>query len=193
MGERIRMATVDDAAACVAIYGPVVERTAISFETVPPTVAEMADRIARSQNHSAWLVCEDAAGVAGYAYGSAYRARPAYDWTAETTVYVHERSRRAGVGTRIYRSLLGVLRRQGFRSAMAGITLPNEGSVRLHESMGFAAAGHVRDAGWKFGRWHDVGFWQLVLGEGCVPDRPVPASGLTTAERAALLAGNWMG
>lgn len=189
METRIRLATPDDAAACREIYAPVVEHTATSFELEPPTVAEMQGRIEKSLAHSLWIVCEDEGGVTGYAYGSQYRARAAYDWTAETSVYIHERCRGRGVGKALYTVLLDALRIQGFRSAMAGATLPNDASVRLHASFGFQPAGHVRDAGWKFGAWHDVGFWQLTLGPGSAPRRPWAASELMASpEWSALLA-----
>lgn len=175
---RIRLAAPDDAAACLAIYAPIVEQTPISFETIPPTMEEMAARIRKSLAHSLWLVAELDGACAGYAYASQFRARPAYDWTAETTVYIHEQCRGRGIGRTLYRALLGGLRLAGFRSAMAGATHPNEGSRRLHESAGFAMVGRVRDAGYKFDRWHDTIFWQVEVGPGSAPRRPIAADEL---------------
>ncbi len=183
----IRMATPDDAAACLAIYAPVVEHTAISFELEPPTLAEMRGRIEKALGHSMWIVCEHTGSVAGYAYGSQFRARAAYDWTAETTVYVDESLRGMGVGRRLYSVLLGALRLQGFRSAVAGATLPNDASVALHEAAGFKSTGIVREAGYKFGRWHDVAFWQIALGEGSAPEPPCAAARLASRPEWDLL------
>jgi phosphinothricin acetyltransferase len=132
----------------------------------------MAARIQKSLDHSLWLVAELDGQVRGYAYASQFRARPAYDWTAETTIYIHEHCRGRGLGRRLYTVLLGGLRLLGFRSAMAGATVPNEGSARLHESVGFVHTGTVRDAGFKLGRWHDTAFWQVHLGPGSAPRRP---------------------
>lgn len=189
MGTCIRLATPADAAACLAIYAPVVEQTAISFELIPPTLDDMAARIAKSLAHSLWIVEEQDGKVGGYAYAGQFRARPAYDWTAETTVYIDESRRGQGVGRRLYAVLLGALRLQGFRSAMAGATLPNEGSVRLHEAVGFARTGSVKDAGYKFGRWHDTGFWQISLGPGSAPKPTFAAAELASRpEWAAILA-----
>ncbi len=190
MGISIRIATPADAAACLAIYAPIVEHTAISFELIPPTVEETAARIRKSLDHSLWIVADDGGRVGGYAYASQFRTRAAYDWTAETTVYIHEDCRGRGVGRRLYTVLLGGLRLLGFRSAMAGATLPNEGSARLHESMGFVRTGSVRDAGYKFDRWHDTAFWQVALGPGSAPRRPFAAASLHgNPEWEQLLAG----
>jgi len=189
-GTRIRLATTDDAAACLAIYRRIVEQTAISFEVNPPTLAEMETRILKALAHSAWIVSEDDDGVTGYAYGSQYRARAAYDWTAETSVYIHERCRGQGIGHTLCGALLHALRIEGYRTAIAGATLPNAASAALHESLGFRPAGHVRDAGYKFDRWHDVGFWQVSLGPGTAPRRPMAAAELAAnPEWQALLAG----
>lgn len=190
METRIRLATPDDAAACLAIYRPIVEQTAISFELIPPTAGEMAARIEKALTHSAWIVSEEAGGVTGYAYGSQYRARAAYDWTAETSVYMHERCRGKGVGRTLCGVLLAGLRIEGYRTAIAGATLPNAASAALHESLGFRPVGHVRDAGYKFDRWHDVGFWQVSLGPGSAPRRPFAATELAASpEWRAVLAG----
>ena len=182
MSLSIRMGTPRDAADCLAIYAPIVNNTTISFEETPPSVQEMESRITKALAHSLWIVALDPEvspqGVLGYAYASQYRARPAYDWTCETTVYVHESARSRGIGTRLYQVLLEGLRLLGYRSAMAGITLPNPTSVRLHESVGFKPAGGSREAGFKFSAWHDVGFWQVPLGDGSAPTRPRNAAAL---------------
>jgi phosphinothricin acetyltransferase len=102
--------------------------------------------------------------VAGIAYAAPWKTRPAYAWCAESTVYVSGRHRGLGLGTALYARLLESLASQGFRSVVAGIALPNEASVRLHESQGYVHAGTIRRAGYKHGRWHDVGYAQRRIG-----------------------------
>jgi phosphinothricin acetyltransferase len=161
---KIRTATPADAAAIQAIYAPIVERTPISFEIEPPTVAEMQGRIVRTLQRFPWLVGEDDAGrVAGYVYASAHRERAAYRWAVDVTAYVREDCRRQKVGQRLYRRLLEELRALGYWQACAGITLPNAGSVALHESVGFKPVGVYPRIGFKFGQWRDVGWWQCEL------------------------------
>ncbi len=127
--------------AILAIYTPVVEHTAVSFELAPPMLDELAARVERTLAVAPWLVCEDGGEVLGYAYATSFRAPPAYRWAVETTVYVGERHKRRGVGRGLYTALIAILRAQGFRMAIGGIALPNEGSVRLHEALGFQPVG----------------------------------------------------
>jgi L-amino acid N-acyltransferase YncA len=160
----IRDATERDAEACAAIYAPYVTDTAITFELAPPTPAEMADRIAAAQRAHAWLVLVDGAHVVGYAYGSPHKTRAAYRWSCEVSVYLERGRRRTGGGRALYTELLDRLAARGFRSAVAGMTLPNDASVGLHRAMGFQPVGTYRRIGWKHGRWHDVAWVQRVLG-----------------------------
>jgi len=169
---RIRIATPDDAQAIAAIYAPVVRDTAISFEFDPPSDAEMRSRIASTLERFPWLVSEDDAGrVSGYAYASKHRERAAYQWSVDVTAYVRADCRGQGIGARLYRALFDELVELGYFQAFAGITLPNAASVALHESMGFHAFGVYRNAGYKLGQWHDVGWWQRALRE---PGEPTP-------------------
>jgi len=152
-----------DAAACAAIYAPSVESTPISFELVAPDAAEFRRRIERYSATHRFLVAEAGGEVVGYAYACRWRERPAYDWAVEVSVYVDSAHTGEGVGRALYAELLERLRTQGFRVAVAGITLPNPASVALHERMGFEPIGALRAVGWKVGGWHDVGYWQLLL------------------------------
>ncbi|HKR22042.1 MAG TPA: arsinothricin resistance N-acetyltransferase ArsN1 family B [Pyrinomonadaceae bacterium] len=161
----IRLATPADAADVLAIYAPIVRDTAISFELVPPTVTQMQERIESTLDQLPWLVAEEAQHVVGYAYASRYRQRAAYQWSVEVSAYVREDARRSGVAGALYRALLGILEDLSYRTALAGIALPNEASVAFHESMGFKPAGVYHNVGFKMGTWHDVGWWQLPLGE----------------------------
>lgn len=160
----IRLATVADGAALAAIYAPAVESQATSFELEPPDASEMGRRVAAVTAKTPWLVCVYRGAVIGYAYGSQHRDRAAYAWSAEVSAYVHPNAQRAGVGKALYTSLFAVLSLQGFRNAYAGITLPNAASVRLHEAVGFTPVGVYHDIGYKFGRWHDVGWFERALG-----------------------------
>ena len=133
----IRLATEADAKAMLAIYAPVVRKTAISFELHLPSVDEFRSRVRSTLERAPWLVCEIGGYVAGYAYAGPLRTREAYQWSVEVTVYVHPDYRRHGVGSAVYTSLFECLRFQGYLNAYGGIALPNPGSISLHESMGF--------------------------------------------------------
>lgn len=159
----IRVAREDDAAAIAAIYAPEVLEGTATFEIEPPTVGEIARRMAAGGERLPWLVWDEAGVVLGYAYASAYRARAAYDRTVETTVYVGRGAQGRGVGRRLYAALLDRLIAAGFTQALGVIALPNEASVALHEAMGFRQVARLERVGCKFGRWLDVGYWQRAL------------------------------
>ena len=167
----VRAAVVDDAEACAAIYAPYVTDTVISFETEPPSVSEMAGRMAASV---AWFVLEDAGRVVGYAYASPFHARAAYRWSVEVSVYLEMGRRRSGAGRALYSVLLEDLRVRGYRNAMGGMTLPNAASEGLHRALGFELVGVYRRVGYKNGSWWDVAWTQKVLASGSgEPSEPV--------------------
>ncbi len=190
-GLTLRLAEPDDGAACATIYRPYVEKTAVSFELEPPSAAEMAARIARVLERTPWVVAELDGVVCGYAYGSRHRDRAAYDWTVETTVYVDEALPRRGVGRACMTALLAILRLQGFHLVVAGVTLPNDGSVRLHQALGFERIGAFEAIGHKLGRWHGVDWFGLELGPRLTEPPPVmPIAALEgTPEVAQALGG----
>lgn len=159
----IRIARAEDAEAVHAIYAPAVDDTAITFETERPGVEAMRQRILTRLQHYPWLVWEESGEVLAYAYATRFRERAAYDWIAETSIYVHADARRRGVARKLYGTLLDVMRLQGINQAVGVITLPGDVSVALHEAMGFTSAGVWRQAGYKLGRWWDVGVWQREL------------------------------
>jgi L-amino acid N-acyltransferase YncA len=160
----IRDAQVADAPACAAIYAPYVTDTAITFEIDPPTPAEMAQRIAEAQRSHAWLVLEDGGRVVGYAYGGPFNARPGYRWSCLVSVYLERGRRRTGGGRALYEALFSRLAERGYRTAVAGMTLPNEASEGLHRALGFEPVGTYRGIGYKHGCWHDVAWAQRSLG-----------------------------
>ncbi|MBI3554169.1 MAG: N-acetyltransferase [Elusimicrobia bacterium] len=161
--QEIRAARPEDAEAVAKIYAPAVEDSIISFEFAPPTVAEVKRRIEETLLRFPWLVWEKEGEILGYAYASEHRSRRAYQWCVEVSVYVREDARRQGVAKSLYEKLFEILRRQGFYNAYAGIALPNDASVRLHEGLGFKKIGVYRAVGHKLGGWRDVGRWHLVL------------------------------
>ena len=161
----VRAATPDDARACAEVYAPYVRTTAASFETEPPSAAEMARRMAAAQESHAWLVAEDDGVLVGYAYATAYRTRSAYRWTCETSVYVAQARRARGVGRALYTELLERLGERGYRTVVAATTLPNPASVALHVALGFRRVGTLSAVGWKAGSWHDVALLERRLGD----------------------------
>ncbi|WP_037496928.1 GNAT family N-acetyltransferase [Solirubrobacter soli] len=159
----IRSATQADADACAAIYAPYVTDTAITFETEVPSADEMAGRIATA---IAWIVVEDEGRVTGYAYAGRFHPRAAYRWACEVSVYLEPGRRRTGAGRALYDVLLRDLADRGYRSAIAGMTLPNPASEGLHRALGFEPVGTYRSIGYKLGAWHDVHWAQRVLAQG---------------------------
>lgn len=170
----IRVARPDDGAAVAAIYAPYVSDTTISFEEVPPTGEEMAERIRRLLRTHPFLVYEEGGIVLGYAYGSPHAERAAYRWSCDVTVYASPRIHRRGVGRRLYTELLRLLEMQGYHVAYAGITRPNENSLGLHEAMGFRHVGDYREVGFKHGAWRDVAWFARPLNQGLPTGAPQP-------------------
>jgi phosphinothricin acetyltransferase len=156
------------------IYAPFVAGTATSFEEQVPAVEAFRDRVTATTRTHPWVVAEVGGAIAGYAYASQHRVRAAYRWSTEVAVYVGPAFHRAGVGRALYSELIARLRAQRFVNAYAIITLPNDPSVRFHESLGFERCGLYPRAGFKHGRWHDVGWWALRLAEVDRPDDPLP-------------------
>jgi L-amino acid N-acyltransferase YncA len=173
-GPRVRDAdSLRDAAACAAIYAPYVRDSVCTFELDPPDERETALRIVSAQARHAWLVAESEGVVLGYAYAGPHNTREAYRWACSTAVYVEDGARGGGVGKALYAALLGRVAALGYLTATAGITLPNESSVSLHERFDFAEVARYRRIGFKLGAWRDVVWMQRDF----VPtgaDFPVP-------------------
>ncbi|RME80036.1 MAG: N-acetyltransferase family protein [Caldilineae bacterium] len=160
----VRAATPDDAVALARIYGPYVRDSIVTFEEVPPTPADMAQRLQMTLDASLpWLVAERGGEVRGFAHASRWKGRCAYRFAVEVTVYVEQGYAGLGIGSLLYGRLLPQLRDGGMHTALAGIALPNPASIALHEKFGFRKVAHFRQVGFKFGRWIDVGYWQLML------------------------------
>jgi L-amino acid N-acyltransferase YncA len=167
----VRDATAADAPACAAIYAPYVLDTVITFETEPPTGEQMAARIAAAQRAHAWLVLADAGGVVGYAYATPHKARAAYRWSCEVSVYLERGRQRRGGGRALYEALFDRLAGRGYRTLVAGWTLPNDASMGLHRALGFEPVGTFRRIGFKLGEWRDVAYVTRSIG----PDDSPPA------------------
>ena len=169
----IRIARDEDATAIHAIYAPSITDGVATFETELPGVAAMRERICTRLQRYPWLVWEEAGDVLAYAYAGRFRERAAYDWIAETSIYVRGDAHRRGIARKLYGVLLDVMRLQGINQAVGVITLPGTVSVAMHEAMGFTPAGVWRQCGYKLGRWWDVGVWQKELQPATSPPRPV--------------------
>ncbi|MFN2602886.1 MAG: arsinothricin resistance N-acetyltransferase ArsN1 family B [Gemmatimonadaceae bacterium] len=180
----IRAADATDAEQIAAIYDPIVRDSVISFELEPPTTAEIQRRIETVFGSGMpWLVYACEGTVFGYAYASRHRARPAYGWSVDTSVYVAETTRKRGVGTCLYSALLAILSIQRFQNAYAGITLPNPASEALHRALGFVQIGTYARVGFKLGEWRDVAWYGRTLGGYDTPPLPpIPVSDLIGSE-----------
>jgi len=168
----IRTATPDDSESILKIYAPYIEKTSYTFETEVPTVDSFKERISSYLKNWPWLVCELDGVIAGYAYGTRHRERVAYQWSIESSVYVHDDYQRMGVARAIYTALINILKLQGFRNLYAVINLPNDKSVSFHEKLGFEYFATYKNVGYKLGRWKNVGWWQLQLNEYSLEPEP---------------------
>lgn len=171
----IRPAGASDAADIAAIYRPYVERHHFTFEEMAPDANEIATRMANPIHP--WLVADEDGRVLGYASTSPMRNRAAYRWSVETGIYMAPDAQGRGLGRQLLSAHVDLLQQQGFVTAIAGIALPNEPSVALHEKLGFTLSGIERGVGFKLGKWIDVGRWQRDL----APRSTAPAEPLTWA------------
>lgn len=171
----IRLANKFDVVQILDIYRPYIENTSISFETIVPSIEEMATRIECVLATTPWLILEENNIILGYAYASKHRERAAYKWSVDVSAYVRQDHRGKGIGKVLYTALLSVLRLQGYCNVYAGICLPNESSVGIHEYFGFKKIANYTKVGYKSGQWHDVGWWELFLEQhNTKPAEPLP-------------------
>ena len=163
-GISVRPASPADAGAVAGIYNHYIADTVVTFEEEPVSAAEMVRRIADVQSVPLpWLVSEVDGGVVGYAYATKWRPRYGYRFSTEVSVYLAPGISGRGIGSALYSRLFDELRACGIHAVIGGIALPNDASVRLHEKFGFTQVAHFRETGTKFGRWIDVGYWELIL------------------------------
>ena len=157
---KIRTAESEDVAAIARIYNFYVENTHHTFEVEPVAESEMLARINQVLENYPYLVCEKDDEILGYCYAARYKPRAAYRHSVEISVYVRNETVSKGIGSALYTELFELLKSQPIHAIIAGIALPNDASIRLHERFGFEKVAHFREVGFKFGRWIDVGYWE---------------------------------
>ena len=187
---RLRLATPGDAAGMLAIYAPIIEETAISFEESVPDLASYRARFEAIDGVFPSVVAVDGERIAGFAYACTHRVRAAYRWSVESSVYVDPAYKRRGIGRGLYTAVFDILAAQNYANALAGITLPNEDSVAFHLGMGFEHVGVYPRVGFKFGRWRDTEWLNYQLRDDIEPAEPVPLQAVDkNAIDSALRAG----
>ncbi|ULQ59162.1 N-acetyltransferase family protein [Brucepastera parasyntrophica] len=159
----IRPVQIQDARELCEIYNYYIENSPVTFEEVPVSEEEMKMRIKSITEKYPWLVWEQREGITGYAYLNLWKERSAYRFSAEDTVYLKTDCEGKGIGSALLSGLINQTAQTGIHAIVAGITLPNEKSVGLHEKMGFRKIAHFSEIGKKFGEWLDVGYWELIL------------------------------
>ncbi|MGC6767805.1 GNAT family N-acetyltransferase [Enterococcus sp. LJL51] len=183
----IRFAGVEDGPVLLKIYAQYIE-TAVTFECALPKETEFSQRIEEISQDYPYLVWEEDGRIIGYAYAHRYKEREAYQWTAELSVYVDQKSAVRGVGRRFYQMLLAILKRQGVRTVYGIVTVPNEKSEKLHKVFGFQRIGVYHSIGYKCGRWHDVALFEKKLLTGDSEPEPfLPIHLLSHEELSAVL------
>ena len=159
----IREVKIEDAKQLVDIYNYYVLNTVVTFDDVPFLVEAFEEKITTISSNYPFIVFEEDNEILGYAYAGKWRQKPAYKHTVESTVYVKNGVHGKRIGTRLYAELLELIKQQNYHTVIGGLTLPNEASVKLHEKFGFQEVAHFKEVGLKFGKWLDVGFWQLTF------------------------------
>lgn len=193
----IRAAVPGDSGEILAIYAPYVEKTAITFEYGVPSAGEFRGRMVRTLERYPYLAAVKCGEILGYAYTGAFVGRTAYDWAAETSIYLREDARHRGLGKRLYGALEAVSRAQNIINLNACIGYPQtedeyltKNSAQFHEHMGYSLVGRFHGCGYKFGRWYDMVWMEKMLGEHpAVPKPFVPFPDLSreTLTEAGLL------
>ena len=175
----IRSAVKEDAAKLSEIYKYYVKNTAVTFEYAPPTEEEFAERISSTLKKYPYLVAEDEDEIIGFAFARAFRARPAYDYSAETTIYLRPDARRRGFGRALYSVLEHELACMGIKNLYACIAVAeredsflNTDSPLFHEASGFRRCGGFRTCGYKFGNWYSMIWMEKIIGE--FTEKPAP-------------------
>ena len=158
----IRQAALADAALIAEIYNFYVQNTHHSFEIEPVGFEDMQRRIIETSESYPFLVAEESKEILAYAYASCYKPRSAYKHSVEVSVYVKKDVQQKGIGTKLYERLFDELSKMDIHAIIAGISLPNEASIKLHEKFGMGKVAHFREVGFKLGRWIDVGYWELI-------------------------------
>lgn len=158
----IREVKLEDSAFVADVYNYYIQNTHHTFETEPLSAEEMEKRIRKTTKDYPFLVAEEDGEILGYAYASKFRLRQAYEFSTEVSIYVRNAAKQKGIGTALYTKLFEELSDSYIHAIVAGISLPNDASIRFHEKLGFEKVAHFREVGYKLGRWIDVGYWELI-------------------------------
>lgn len=159
----IRPINIEDAQEIAEIYNDYVLNSCVTFEELKVSAEEMRGRIQATNSKFPWLVFEIDNEILGYAYASAWKPRSAYKHTVESTVYLKKEATKNGIGSLLYKELIGQLTDLGFHAVIGGISLPNDASIALHEKFGFEKIAQFKEVGFKFKKWIDVGYWELII------------------------------
>jgi phosphinothricin acetyltransferase len=178
---KIRIAKADDAENLLKIYSPYIEKTAITFEYVPPTEAEFQARIERTLSRFPYLVAEAEGNIVGYAYAGYYIPRTACDHACEASIYISEVFRGKGIGEKLYSALENILKKQNITNIYASVAFAeledehlSHSSVRFHKRMGYKEIGRFSKCGYKFGKWYDLLWFEKFIGEHALPKAFLP-------------------
>lgn len=158
----IRPVNLTDAAQIAEVYNYYIQKTHHTFETESLGAEEMQKRISEVIENYPYLVAEEYGEIYGYAYATQFKLRQAYAFSAEVSIYVKNAAKQKGIGTQLYMQLFDELADTDIHAIVAGISLPNDASVRFHEKLGFSKVAHFREVGYKLGRWVDVGYWEFI-------------------------------
>ena len=176
----IRKATLNDAEKLLDIYSYYVNNTAVTFEYEPPTVEEFRGRISSALKKYPYLVIESGDDILGFAFAHAFRERPAYDYSVETTIYIRRDSRKSGLGRAVYTALEDELRKMGVTNMYACVGYADEedgyltnASPRFHERMGFKTIGKFTNCGYKFGKWYSMIWMEKIINDYLSPMPPL--------------------
>ncbi len=159
----VRPFKISDTQQLLEIYNYYVLNSTATFDDVPLSFEMFSDKITRINADYPFIVFEENNKILGYAYGSKFRPKPAYNKTVESTVYVKHDTFGKQIGTKLYKELLNLLKKEQYHVVLGVLTIPNEASIKLHEKFGFTKVADLKQVGFKFGKWQDVGFWQLNL------------------------------
>lgn len=171
--KKIRFATVKDAVGILEIYGEYIKNTAVTFEIEVPTLSAFEERMERIMSQFPWLVCEIDGEIAGYAYASKHGERAAYRWSADLSVYIHEKFHRNHIASELYDEVIALLRKQGYYTVYAGVSTPNPKSEAFHRAYGLRCLGEFKNVGYKLGEWRGVAWYELPIAEYVkVPEEP---------------------
>jgi len=168
----VRPAVISDAGAILDIYSHYINNTTVTFEQEVPTADEFRHRMEEIMAEYPFLVCEDGRHIVGYAYAHRHQSRAAYRFSAELSVYLRPHYTNLGIGSAMCRLIIDLLKLQKVQTVYSAVSLPNEPSCAMHEALGFHTAGQWRNTGRKQGRWIDILWYELAIGN--YPETPEP-------------------